>query len=102
MAENAVVIPVEGLLEVIAKSASYDPEVLLKARGEGVFTTLNFERDGDPMVVHMLHNELGPVNHRAREAFALLGGPHVIFTGTVVFNDVPEEKVYELIQRVSA
>ena len=43
----------------------------------------------------------GPVNVKAMEAFFLLTGTHMIFTGTAIFLDVEPERVYEIVAALS-
>jgi pyridoxal biosynthesis lyase PdxS len=97
-----LLIPPLGIMEVF-QNGSLDPEAALHARDdEGVQVMVSINRDGTPLGrVTWLSLPAGPVNTKAMEAFHILSGSHMIFTGTVIFLDVDPEKVYEIVATLS-
>jgi hypothetical protein len=98
-----LLIPPAGLLHVFNTEGGMDVRATLQAHdGTGDFVSLAIEVDGEPGgVVEWFVNQTGPINERAREALAMLTGSHMIFTGPVMFYDVAQEKVGEVVARLS-
>lgn len=101
--QHILLIPPTGLLEVIHTDKQVDVEATLRARdGDGHYTSLVVEIDTDyKFTVDWMVNALGPVNERARRAFAMLAGVHVVFTGPVMFTDVHPDRVYQVVAELS-
>lgn len=98
-----LLIPPRGLMEVFSTETGIDVQATLRARdGEGTFMSLVVEADTDyQFTIEWMLNKVGPINERAREAFAMLCGAHMIFTGPVVFYDVAPAKVGEVVATLS-
>lgn len=98
--QHILLIPIAGLIEVFHTEKQVDAEGTLRLRGaEGEFVSLSIENS--PGTVHWFVNPVGQVNPRAREAFTMIMGVHLIFTGPVLFTDVDAEKVYEIVAELS-
>jgi hypothetical protein len=103
VSDHFVLIPPEGLLHVFHSERALDIEATLAANGgDGRFTTLTIETDGDYVgQVHWLISPTTPVNPRARIALSVLGDIHLIFTGPVMFSNLEERKAGEIVTELS-
>jgi hypothetical protein len=97
-----LLIPPEGLLEVLA-GRPINIEATLAARGgEGRLVSVVIEDDHEKVCrVSWFHSPTGAVNPRAREALVDLTDMHMIFTGPVLFHETEEERLGALVYLLS-
>lgn len=97
-------IPASGLLQVFqGDEGMVDPDVILNSNeAAGTMLSLTISIFGQEHgTVHWCMNRVGPINERAREAMAMVSGVHMIFTGPVLFEGFPAEKVFEIVSALS-
>lgn len=101
MTNHLLLVPPEGLLQVLHSDLPIDARTYLEAEGQGAYVGLHIDADGQPGgVVHFLTSPTGPLNDRARQVLASLTGVHVILTGTVAFTGLEPARVAEMVRDV--
>lgn len=93
-----LIVPPDGLLEVVHADGLVDVVGALRTRAQGSYVCLHFSDEG---VAHWLHADTGQINPRAREAVAMLSGMHMIFTGPVILTGVHENQLGEVVAALS-
>jgi hypothetical protein len=86
-------VPPGGVLHVFERSV--EPAGLLT--GTGKYVCLHV---GTGMRVHFRANEFGPENPRAQRILAAYTDVEVKFVGSVVFDGMPGDRIYEIIQSI--
>lgn len=94
---HVLIVPPDGLLEVVHTDHGINEEGTLRQRSEGNLVHLCFSGAD----VYWLHQNAGQVNPRAQIVLADLSGAHVIFTGTVIFEGIGEQALGEIVGRLS-
>lgn len=98
---TVLVVPPEGILEVLQSDKPINARAWLEDHGEGIYTSLDINIAGAQHgTVDFLVQEDGPMNSRAREVLASLTGVHVVLTGNVAFTGLHPDTVMELVQEV--
>lgn len=92
-----LIVPPDGLLEVVHTDHGIDEEGTLRARCDGRLVHLHFAGAN----VYWLHDEVGQVNPRARTVLERIAGANVIFTGSVIFEGISERELGEIVARLS-
>jgi hypothetical protein len=93
-----LIVPPTGLLEVIHAEKPIDPEATIRAREhEGEFIRLT----SGLIVASWMSSEYGHMNPRARQVFARVAKVHLIFTGTVLFEGIDEDRMGEMVGLLS-
>lgn len=96
---HALLVPVQGPLELVQSDAPIDLEALLRERGEGNYFHTVLEVDTEPIgEAAFLVRQDGPENPRARAVLAHLTGVHMILTGWVAFVDLDPEQVITVLR----
>jgi len=95
--EHALIVPPEGLLELVHSYTRIQEEETLRLRSAGLLVTLTAE-EGRAV---WLHSEVGQLNPRAHRAWVHLTGTHIQFTGSVMFLDVDETRLGEIVADLS-
>lgn len=75
-----------------------DNPSLLNERGQGTYGILTYVVNGTTVEIEYLANDGAPINPRARLALVAIGGPHVVFTGTVLFTGLTEEMIVDMLK----
>jgi len=98
MDEHALVIPPEGIMQILHHQST-DPEQVLRALfpTEAPYVSVGFH-DGKAGFFPLLD---APTNPRAREALRILTDAHMVFTGPVIFTGVPSEQLGEVVATLS-
>jgi hypothetical protein len=96
---HVLLIPVEGVIELLHSDLPINVEAVLKERSEGTYVALDFEVDGEPGgTVHFLTPDQGEPNFRARQAMIWLCNVHIVLDGNVGFTNVAPELVAAMVQ----
>lgn len=104
MVEHVMLVPPTGLIEVLEGVDPHpDGYTLLAARGgRGQHIELCVSIDTDYKFTIEWHQDpTATVNERAREILHSLTGSLMIFTGPVLFSDLPSETVFGLVSEFS-
>jgi hypothetical protein len=98
-----LLIPPEGLLEVLAGGAINIEATLAARGGEGRLVSVVMEDNHQQVCrVSWFHSPTGAVNPRAREALVDLTDMHMIFTGPVLIYDADEQQLGRVVQLLSS
>jgi hypothetical protein len=97
MSEHLLIVPPEGLLEVVHADRPIDVEATLRGRSHGVLVQVGHEH----CTVAFLSDDAGRLNPRARVAFRMFTGVSMIFTGDVMFMNVEEQRMGEVVAALS-
>lgn len=96
---HALLVPVQGVLELVQSDAPIDVEALLRERGVGNYFHTVLEVDTEPVgeAAFLVHQH-SPENPRARAVLVHLTGVHMVLTGTVAFVDLDPEQVIAVLR----
>lgn len=93
-----LIVPPEGLLEVIHADRPLDPEATIRTRcKQGHFIRLT----AAGITASWMNSDSGQLNPRAQEAFAKASRAHLIFTGPVLFEGIEEALMGEIVGLLS-
>lgn len=95
---HLLIVPTEGLLEVIHADHRIDVLHVLSQRGDtGEFVRLSHGL----VTASWFSSTHGRLNPRARSVFFTITKVHLIFTGTVIFDQVEERLMGEIVGNLS-
>lgn len=98
LADHYLIVPPEGLLEVIHADHPLDPEATIRTRcKQGEFIRLT----SGLIVASWMSSNNGWMNPRARYVFARVAHVHLIFTGPVLFEGIDEARMGEIVGHLS-
>jgi hypothetical protein len=96
-AEHALIVPPEGLLEIVHGNNPINIGATLRLRTDGVLVHVQHPK----CTASYLVNDHGQLNPRARGAFQFMTGASMMFTGPVMFTEVDEHLVGEVVGMLS-
>ena len=98
LADHYLIVPPEGLLEVIHADRPLDPEATIRTRcKQGEFIRLA----AGGITASWMSSNFGQLNPRAREVFSRITHAHLIFTGPVLFEGIGEDLMGEIVGLLS-
>ena len=93
-----LIVPPTGLLEVIHAERPIDPEATIRAREhEGEYIRLTC----GGVTASWMSDDSGRINPRARTVFSRITKVHLVFTGTVLFQGIDEDRMGEMVGLLS-
>ena len=99
-AYHALIIPTDGLMDVLHSDLEIEPRSWLEAHGQGTFVSIRINRDHHQVKVAYLLHPGDKANPRAIDVLARLTGVFVDLTGNVAFIGMEPEEVVEVLSHV--
>lgn len=94
-----LVVPLEGMLQVVTQPDGVDVNTLLTEIGQGRYVDFRLY-DHDEVIGRigfLVSDNPADVNHRARGILAELTGVHMVVTGPAVFTGLDADRLHKII-----